>query len=167
VFNNNEKAYSVYAQFKNAQKTRQAQAQKNADDEFDVDAFLAASSFEPDNVFHRGQRGRILRGKPCSVTGFTIQISEGFGQLRGHTEAATDFLREHEMELARLSRYPGVAEVYLDFGYDRRPEAAVQCDYLPPELLGLAGSLGIGIVLSLYPSSNESEMIETEDPNIG
>jgi hypothetical protein len=136
-------------------------------DAFDVDAFLASSSLEPDDVFHRGQPGRVLHTKPCSVTGFAIQISEGFGRLREHTDAARDFLREHELELARLSRCHGVAEMCLDFGYDRCPEAAVQCDYLPPELLALAGSLGIGIELSLYPASGEAEVRETGGTNVG
>lgn len=134
--------------------------------EFDVDAFLAGSSLEPDEVFHCGQPGRVLRTKPCSVTGFAIQITEGFGRLREHTDAATGFLREHELELARLSRYPGIAEMCLDFGYDRCPQAAVQCDYLPPELLALAGSLGIGIELSLYPASEEAAETETGGANV-
>ena len=39
----------------------------------------------------------------------------------------------------------------LDRGYFRR-DAAVQCDYLPPQLLAIAGRYGIGIELSLYPT---------------
>jgi hypothetical protein len=135
--------------------------------EFDVDAFLASSSLEPDEVFHRGQPGTFLRTKPSSVTGFTIQISKGFGRLREHTDAVTDFLREHELELARLSGYHGVTDTNLAFGYDRCPDAAVQCDYLPAELLALAGSLGIGIELSLYPVSNESEESKPGNTDVG
>ena len=50
----------------------------------------------------------------------------------------------------------------LDFGYGRCPTAAVQCDYLPPELLALAGSLGIGIELSLYPADKDCEADDAE-----
>lgn len=135
-------------------------------DEFDVDAFLAGSSIEPDDVFHRGQPGRVLCSKLSPLSGFAIQITDGFGRLRDHTEAATEFLREHELELARLSRYPGVAAMCLDFGYERSPDAAVQCDYLPPALLALSGALGIGIELSLYPASDEAETRELGGTNV-
>jgi hypothetical protein len=136
-------------------------------DNFDVEAFLAGSSLEPDDIFHRGEPGSIVRTKPLSGSGFCIQISEGFGRLHEHTDAATDFLREHELELARLQQYPGVIVMLLDFGYDRRPEAAVQCDRLPHELLALAGSLGIGIELSLYPAPDESEVGASGDTDGG
>jgi len=64
------------------------------------------------------------------------------------------FLRKHQSELSRLASFPGVDDRHLDFGYHHR-DAAVQCDYLPPELLALAGSLGIGIELSLYPAPSD------------
>jgi len=122
--------------------------------EFDVDAFLANSSLEPDSVFHCGEPGRIVPTELCSMNGFAIQVSKGFGRLREHTSTVTDFLQEHELELTRLSRCHGVTDMRFDFGYDRCPEAAVQCDYLPPELLARSGSLGVGIELSLYPASD-------------
>jgi hypothetical protein len=123
-------------------------------DEFDVDAFLAGSSLLADDVFHRGEPSPNGK-RVCPFTGFAINITEGFGRLDSHTAAVTDFLREHELELSRLSRFHGVTDMRLDFGHDRRPNAAVQSDYLPPELLALAGSLGIGIELSLYALSSD------------
>lgn len=119
---------------------------------FDVDAFLAESSLDPDMVFYRGQQDRIASGKKCPFTGFGIRITPGFGRLRAHTTAVTAFLRNNKNELRRLSGFRGVTEMSLDFGYERCPDAAVQCDYLPPPLVSLAGSLGIGIALSLYPA---------------
>ena len=41
-----------------------------------------------------------------------------------------------------------------DFGVERR-DVAIQCDYLTPELVRLAGLLGLGIEVSLYWSSDE------------
>ena len=96
-------------------------------------------------------------------SGFFIQVTDGFGRLNSHTIEAAAFLREHELELSRLSRYPGVTDLWLDFGYNRDPDAAVQCDYLPPELLTRAGSLGIGIELSLYPPANDDEDDDVSD----
>src|SRR5262249_11746038 len=41
-----------------------------------------------------------------------------------------------------------------DLGMERR-DLAVQCDYLPPDLVRLAGSLGLGIETSQDPASGE------------
>lgn len=49
--------------------------------------------------------------------------------------------------------------MYLDFGYYLRLDGQrvlVQCDFLPSELLKLAGELGIGIELSLYPKVDKA-----------
>jgi hypothetical protein len=53
--------------------------------------------------------------------------------------------------LARLAQFLGVTEIRLDFVCYRR-KTFLLCDYLPPEFSSLAGSLRIGIELSLYPS---------------
>jgi hypothetical protein len=137
-------------------------------DNFDVDAFLASSSLVPDKVFHRGEPCQVNPDRKRPFTGFAVLVAENFGRLCSQTTEVTTFLREHEPELSRLSRYPGVSDIRLDFGYDRDPEAAVQCDYLPPDLLALAGSLGIGIELSLYPRDDgEDEDSRTEDTTTG
>jgi len=54
----------------------------------------------------------------------------------------------------------GIEERQLDFGYDCRlhePNIAMQGEYLPVELLLLAGSLSFGIALSLYPPDFEQQ----------
>jgi len=117
--------------------------------DFLVDEFLAGSSLRPYSVSHKGEVG--LRGV-YSASGFKVDVSNVSGDLAGQVVDAIAFLRSHQGELARLAAYPGVDDRRLDFGYDRR-DVAVQCDYLPAELLALAGSLGIGIELSLYPPS--------------
>jgi hypothetical protein len=88
-------------------------------------------------------------------TGFSVIVSDIWGDLRAQVPDAIAFLREHELELARLASYPGVSDMRLDFPYARREGAAVQSDSLPPELLVLAGSLGITIELTLYQSERE------------
>ncbi len=57
--------------------------------------------------------------------------------------------------MRRPVEWPGVQAVDLDFGIERR-DVAVQCDRLPPELVRLAGSLGLGIELSQYPPAVEA-----------
>ena len=120
--------------------------------EFDVDAFLDGSPFEPCAVWRRGEPRS--RGKsPLEESGFNLDVREGdfVGQIAG----AIGFLRDHSSELHRLCEYPSV-EVRLDFGVARR-DVMVQCDYLPPALIRLAGSIGLGIELTQYPVSDLSD----------
>lgn len=121
-------------------------------DEFDVDAFLIGSSLDADGVYHKGEPMSPLR-RTRPFTGFSITVSETWGDLRPQITDAIAFLREAELELSRLSSYPGVTDIRLDF--------ACECHYviqgysLPPELLLLAGSLGITIELTIYDSIGE------------
>ncbi len=51
---------------------------------------------------------------------------------------------------------PGVESACLDFAVEEK-DTFTQCSYLEPELLKLAGGLGIGIEISLYPCSENEE----------
>ncbi len=119
--------------------------------EFDVDAFLASSGFQPCVVYHRGEP--MSRSRLYENNGFGVAVTE-HGKLKEDIPEATSFLSANEAELLRLRDFPGVQSLYLDFGHWRR-DVAVQCDYLPSELLVLAGKLGLGIALSLYPASDD------------
>jgi|SRR6267142_1665995 len=120
-------------------------------EDFAVDEFLTTSSLKPYQVWHKGD---VLnrKGEECDGSGFSMDVSDVDAELSGQTADAIAFLRRHETELARLAQFARATDRRLDFGYDRRT-VAVQCDYLPPELLALAGGLGIGIELSLYDPS--------------
>jgi hypothetical protein len=83
-----------------------------------------------------------------SVSGFKLDVSSGT-HLSEQTNEALVFLEHNEVELTRLSGFDGVEDVRLDFGLNRR-SVAVQSEYLSPRLLRLAGTLGIGIELSVY-----------------
>lgn len=130
-------------------------------EDFSVDEFLAASSLQPYQVWHRGDV-TIRKGEVYDRSGFSMDVSEIDGDLLRQGEDAIVFLRRHQTELRRLMSFPGAADRRLDFGYYRR-DVVVQRDYLPPELLALAGSLGIGIVLSLFPPLDENTEIQSDD----
>ena len=118
---------------------------------FDVDAFLAHSTLEPYEVHRRGEARR--KTEVFTDSGFCIDVSEVNGKISDEVIDAIQFLSTHTLELHRLQQFPGVTELTLDFGYYARRVLA-QYDYLPPALLIRAGSLGIGIKLSLYHSSD-------------
>src|SRR5687767_9073790 len=127
-------------------------------DEFDVDSFLIGSSLDVDEVYHKGKR-KGPKGKAERFTGFSVWVSEDSLSLKTQIPQVIAFLHENEGELSRLAEYPGVTELLLDFAYERRAGAAIQSDKLPPELLTLAGGLGITIELTLYPNDEEWEKI--------
>ena len=82
-----------------------------------------------------------------------MTVSEAdFNEFPRQVGEATAFLQAHAAQVRRLCGWPGVESVDLDFGIERR-DVAVQCDRLPPALVRLAGSFGLGIELSHYWSS--------------
>jgi hypothetical protein len=126
-------------------------------DEFDPQAVLPALSLRPYAVFRKDERcfPDDPRSETChSAGGFKCEVSSADGNLEEEIRDAAEFLKEHLDDLARLRDLPGVEWMCLDFGIYLRIDGercVVQYDYLPPELLRLAGELGIGIELSLYP----------------
>src|SRR5262245_28464993 len=66
----------------------------------------------------------------------------------------TDILWACSFELTVLRAAPGVEDMRLDFPLDLRIDretVMAQFDYFPPELVSLAGALGLGLELSIYP----------------
>jgi hypothetical protein len=115
--------------------------------DFDVDAFLSVTTFKPYRVDHQGQAyGR--RGKIYQNSGFCVDVSR-HEELKQQIPDAIQFLKENQAELQRVSEVFSKIFLTLDFGHCAR-DVAAQFDYLPPELLLLAGSLNIGIEISLY-----------------
>lgn len=119
---------------------------------FDVDSFLKRSTLVADAVFYRGQALKIPKGKLRRTNGFSVTVNRTkvFGDLAPQIPAALRFLRTHQAELRRLSRFPGVSDLRLVFPCCR-PEGTHGVETFPAELLDLAGSCSIGIELSFYP----------------
>jgi len=101
------------------------------------------------------QRFGRYKGKPYGYAGFQTWVSRGkFNDMPGQVAAAIRFLRRHRGELRRLRSEFKTKEMTLDFGYNLRigtDGIAIQWDFLPPTLITLAGELGIGIEMTLYP----------------
>jgi hypothetical protein len=91
----------------------------------------------------------------------------GWNDLDADIEDVIGFLKSHGAELARLSVVPGIENMMLDFALQSlagTEQVFMHGEYLPPELLRLAGDLGIGIGLSLYPPISEED---EESPDEG
>jgi hypothetical protein len=123
--------------------------------EFDVDAFLAGCTLPVCAVKRRGEPVAPASrpyGRRHEWSGIHVTASNAdFQDFPRQVEEATMFLRAEFEQVRRLRDFPGVEDVTLDFGIARR-NVVLQCDRLPPELVCVAGSLGLGIELSQYPA---------------
>lgn len=66
------------------------------------------------------------------------------------------FLREHHGAIGKLTASLGVEGAILDFGVNIYPPGWSSFTF-PPELLSLAGSVGVALCLSVYPTESESD----------
>lgn len=138
---------------------------------FTPEDYLRSSGLSPYQVYHRGEP-RSPRSRPdgprFEESGFKASVSDrGWSDLPGQIEDAIDFLRRHRDALERLRAAPGIEDVRLDFPYHLRIDGETvwaQFDYLPPTLLALAGALGVGIELSLYPPGRDPVDPEADPP---
>lgn len=104
----------------------------------------------------------FLSGKrpPWEDYGFSCDVSKReFEDFAGQIDDANAFLHKYESELRSLISTCPVDDIRLDFPYSCRIHGniIVQCDYMPPEFLRLAGDLGIGVELSHYPNTEDGE----------
>jgi hypothetical protein len=125
---------------------------------FDIDGFLRKSDLIPLVVSRKGEArlgsSRIQRQEEAS--GMNVSVSRrAFGDLAGQVEDAVDFLSQNRNELQRLSSFPGVQTILLDFPTEDRDSFVVRNTF-PARLLILMGELGIGLTLSVYPESSNS-----------
>ena len=96
------------------------------------------------------------KGKPLGYSGFSCRASvKEWDDFPGQVADAIKFLRRHRAALQKLRDEFDGLEIQLDFPYFLRigtKNICVQWDSLPPALISLAGELGVGIMMSLYPS---------------
>ena len=134
--------------------------------DFDVDVFWSASRWQEDtdDVYHRG----TLTNHPIKPlfdrSGFYFGISDyDEDDLEQQVQDSIEFLTEDRAELERLAAFPGVDEMILNIGLFWWTDTIHQTHELPPELLRLAGELGVVVALSIYgadrdrPTGREAE----------
>jgi hypothetical protein len=125
--------------------------------------FLRKTGFPSYQSHEKGEVFGIRKPRLLDYFGFSSDVSKrDWEDLAGQIEDAHAFLREHEKELRSLRATHELTDIRLDFPYSCRldDQILVQCDYLPPEFLKLAGDLGVGIELSHYPPHEEDENSE-------
>jgi hypothetical protein len=129
--------------------------------QFDPDKYLALSGLEAITVFHRGEPrfASSPEGKRRDHSGFHVAVSDASWEgVREQVKDAIAFLKKNEDAIRVLGSATGVEDIRLDFPVDLRIDRVkvmAQFDYFPPELVSLAGAMGIGIEISVYPRDLE------------
>jgi hypothetical protein len=121
---------------------------------FDVDAYIRRGKLVPSGVYRRGEARfpTLPRARKSPQSGFHIVVSKkDFADLAGQVRDAVTFLGHHRRAIRALRRRKGVETAALSFGVERRPDAVVQAEVFPEDLVRLAGQLGLALELSLYP----------------
>jgi hypothetical protein len=129
--------------------------------QFDPARDLASSQLKPYSVFRAGEPrfASQPKGKIHDESGFKVDVSRSpWDNLAGQVADAIAFLKKHKRTLAKLRSMPEVADIRLDFPLDLRidrKKVFTQFDYFPPALVSLAGALGCGLEMSIYPRDLE------------
>jgi hypothetical protein len=127
---------------------------------FDVDAFLKGCTLSVCAVKRRGEPvlpASQPNGRRHTQSGIHVSVSDAdFRAFQCQIDEAISFLMANTDQISRLSKFPGIENITLDFGIARR-EAAVQCDHLPTALVQLAASLGLAIEISHYPVDESAD----------
>jgi len=127
---------------------------------FDVNDFLAKSSLVTDSRWHKGER-RFPRSKSSEeinkTSGVRVIASEAdFSDLSQQIEDVIVFIRQNQEPVRKLASFPGVEGAVLDFGAKIDPPGWASFTF-PAELLLLAGSVGVSLCLSVYPTDTEGD----------
>jgi hypothetical protein len=113
---------------------------------FDPEQFLSDSPLVPCNVFRKDERKSETR--TWDTSGITILVSEA-GPFLQQVAEAIDFLRSNRTELLRLKESPGLEDISLDFGVDRK-NGFLQSHLFPSELISVCSEFGMGLEVSIY-----------------
>ena len=127
---------------------------------FDVKSFVASNVLIVDSYWVKGEMrfpGSTVIETINDSSGVRIVASEAeFTELKKQIEDTILFLRDHHSAAGKLTAYPGVEGAVLDFGVDIYPPGWASFTF-PPELLSLAGSVGIALCLSVYPRESDAD----------
>ena len=124
----------------------------------DATKFLEHSSLPAYDSWRQGELRRFganFYGRTHDSGGFKVAVSsKEWTDLPSQIEDAVEFLETFRDDLRALVASPDVEQVWLDFPFaspaSEKPPI-LQSVFLSPKLLALAGELGVGIEVSIYP----------------
>ncbi len=103
---------------------------------------------KPEKLFIKGEeKGRQVIQR--NSANYLVSDAD-FDQFQKQKQDATNYLQKNNATLQEVMALPGVESACLDFAVEEN-ESFTQSNYFEPELLKFAGTLGIGIELTMYP----------------
>ena len=127
---------------------------------FNADDFIASTLLIIDSMWRKGEKrfpNSTTNEQTNESSGIRIVVSKAsFSELPKQIEDATLFLKTNLENVKRLSLFPGIDWLVLDFGVEIYPPGWSSFTF-PPALLSLSGQAGISLCLSVYPTENEAE----------
>jgi hypothetical protein len=126
---------------------------------FQVDVFLESTELKPYKIYRIGEKIKIGKRKFEDSNGCFFDLSKAdFNDFEQQRKDALEFLKTNFDQLKTVFDF-GLTKndkPRIDFGITTRMnDVAIQCDYLEPELLKLAGNLNFGIEISQYHPATE------------
>lgn len=124
--------------------------------ELDADDLLRECRLDAYRIDRKGEIGLLKSRGPHEKSSVHVDVSSaGFDDLPGQVADAVTFLRANQSAVRAAVTFPGVEWAQLDFGVEHA-DVAIDSKYLKPELLALAGGMGLAIELSIYPGAEPS-----------
>lgn len=126
----------------------------------DIDAFIEKSKLRVYKKCYKGEPvfpktkpdGEKLRHFSVSAAASNAEFEEFEKQVKD----VIRYLKRNKEKLAHIATTKGVEFAFLDFGV-RREVKFCQEIYFPPQLVKLAGELGLSLQVSIYPSDEDDE----------
>jgi hypothetical protein len=116
----------------------------------DINNVLSLVKLQACAIHRMGEQRTGFKSQVHQSTSFNVVVSEASEHdFDRQVSDAIEFLKEHGNDIRNVMAMPGVDGGVLDFAIARR-DFVVQNDYFPPQLLSLAGSLGLGINIAQY-----------------
>ncbi|TCV87458.1 hypothetical protein [Sulfurirhabdus autotrophica] len=120
-----------------------------------VDSLLSEFQLEADRSWKKGEP-RTLKGKLYTDSGANFVASGAdLDEFNRQVNEATKYLEINAPVISEIVKFPGIQDAVLDFGVSLKEGYVTQFAYLPPKLIQLAASAGIGIEISHYACGND------------
>jgi hypothetical protein len=130
---------------------------------FNVDLFLQECDIEPAKIWRKGELifpNSPPDGRRSHSSGLNFCVSNAdFLDLEQQFTDAIDWFKAFQDDILKLVKFAGVERVVADFGAEIHPPG--WCSFtFSPELQVLVGSLGVHLMLSVYPVDDEESSDE-------
>ena len=125
--------------------------------ELNVDTFDLGWDIKPSTIHRIGEPVFLSKpeGKKKNSSALIFAVSNAkHADLKGQIEETIEFLELNKKYLERLTDYPEIEDIVIDFSFNSRIDrknVEVQNDYFPAELVKLAGQFNMAIWLTQWP----------------